>query len=246
MTETLRRGSLRRFSLSGAVLAAWLMLGAGVAHAQDTTTFLDPPRDAANTYPQVVPQGRVDRDIRYVDETNIDLLTGERPAAPDIPRTSPRLRFGGEGLGTFWIVLLVVALLFIFLKFGAGGMLLSADPAAPRKPRKRAKAWGLTAADQSANDIMSQVRAMASRREALILLLRHCLLQAADETETTFKRADTEREALSRLPAKWRRYTELQSILYHSELVHYGGREIDDTAYETALGHGARILMEAR
>ena len=245
MPKTFRRGSLRRFSLFGAILAAWLMLGAGVAHAQDTTTFLDPPRDAANTYPDVVPQGRVDRDIRYVDETNIDLLTGERPSVPDIPDVSPGLRFGG-GLGTFWIVFLVVALLFIFLKFGAGGMLLSADPAAQRKPRKRAKAWGLTAAEQSASDIMSQVRAMASRREALILLLRHCLLQAADETETTFKRADTEREALARLPAKWRRYTELQSILHHSELVHYGGREIDDATYETALGHGARILMEAR
>lgn len=241
----LRRGLLRRSCPTVAGGAVCLILWAGGASAQDTTTFLDPPRDPANTFQQVVPAGRADSDIRYVDETNINLITGERPAVRRNDRLSMP-RFAGGDFSTIAVVLIVLALLFIFLKFGAGGMLLRADPNAPKKPRKRAKAWGLTAADQSVSDIMAQVRAMASRREALILLLRHCLLQAADETETNFRRADTEREALGRLPDTWRRYRQLQSLMFQTELVHYGGRDIDDDAYETALGHGAQILMERR
>lgn len=224
--------------------AACLVLWSGGGFAQGTTTFLDPPRDPQATYQQSVPKGRVDSDIRYVDETGVDLITGERPVFRDIP--APRLRFGGDGLGTFAVVIGVTAVLFLFVKFGAGGMLLRADPSASQKPRRRARAWGLTAHDQSFGDIMEQVRAMASRREALILLLRHCLLQAADETETNFRRADTEREALSRLPATWRRYQQLSALMFQTELVHYGGRDIDDEAYETALAHGAQILMESR
>ena len=245
MRTILRRGFLRRSYPTVAGGAVCLILSAGGASAQDSTTFLDPPRDPANTYQQVVPAGRADSDIRYVDETDINLITGERPAARRNDRLSMP-RFGGGDFSTIAAVLIVLGLLFVFLKFGAGGMLLRADPSAPKKPRKRAKAWGLSAADQSASDIMAQVRAMASRREALILLLRHCLLQAADETETNFRRADTEREALSRLPDSWRRYRQLQALMFQTELVHYGGRDIADDAYETALGHGAQILMERR
>lgn len=234
------RRSARRRRLATVCLVFW----AGGVSAQDATTFLDPPRDPQVTYQQVVPRAQADSDIRYVDETDADLITGERPAIGSIP--SPRSRFAGDGFGTFAVVIGIAALLFLFLKFGAGGMLLRADPSATRKPRKSARAWGLTAKDQSAGDIMAQVRAMASRRDALILLLRHCLLLAAEETETNFRRADTEREALSRLPVSWRRHKQLSALMFQTELVHYGGRAIEDDAYETALANGAQILIEAR
>lgn len=238
--QSVHRRNLRRRR----VIAACLIFWAGSASAQDTTTFLDPPHDPQVRYQQVVPPGQADTDIRYVDETDLDLITGDRPVVRDIPM--PRVYLGDGGFGTFAVVIVIAALLFIFIKFGAGGMLLQRDPSAPNKPRKRARAWGLTAQDQSVSDIMTQIRGMASRRDALILLLRHCLLQAADETETNFRRADTEREALSRLPKTWRRHKQLHALMFQTELVHYGGRDIDDDAYEKALGHGAQILMEAR
>jgi hypothetical protein len=214
----------------------------GAATAQDQTTFLDPPRDPDSAYIDQVP-GRVSTDIRYVDETNANFLTGDRPARRvDVPLRG----FEGGNYGAPLIIVLVAALLFIFLKFGAGGMLLRADPSGAKKPRKRTKAWGMTAADKSAGDIMAQVRAFASRREALIFLLRHCLLQAADETQTNFLRADTEREALARLPESWRRFNQLHALMSQTELVHYGGRDIADDAFEAVLNHGAQILTEGR
>ncbi|WP_373634858.1 hypothetical protein [Yoonia sp. SS1-5] len=228
----------RRFLLGFAFATA-----AGLVSAQDQTTYLTPERDPDSAYLAAVDGRGVSTDVRYVDETDRDLLENNVEAAREPGRP---VNFDGDGLGTFLVVLVVAGLLFLFLKFGAGGALLRADPNATKKPRKRARAWGLTAAEKSAADILAQIRAMASRRDALILLLRHCLLQAADETETNFKRSDTEREALSRLPQKWRFYTQLQGLMFQTELVHYGGREIADDAYETALQNGARILMEAR
>ncbi|WP_296424016.1 hypothetical protein [Yoonia sp.] len=233
-----RRSRLRRSCVS-LWLVCWL---GGAAAAQDVTTFLDPPRDPDGTYGEAMPR-RVAADIRYVDETNVDFLTGDRPERRvDVPLRG----FEGANYGTFLMIALVVALLFIFVKFGAGGMLLRADPSAPKKPRKRAKAWGLTAADHTAGDIMAQVRVMASRREALIFLLRHCLLQAADETQTNFLRADTERDALARLPTSWRRHGQLHALMFQTELVHYGGRDIADDAFDAAIDHGSQILMARR
>lgn len=247
MRSSSRRGTLRRFLFLTCVALCGQF--GGTAAAQEGTTYLTPDIDPDGPYLQAVKGRRtVATDMRYVDETDLDLLTGERPKDAPAPIIRPRgsANFGFGSNGVFFIVAALAVLLFLFLKFGAGRALLQSDPNAEKKPRKRAKAWGLTAADTSAGDIMSQIRAMASRRDALILLLRHCLLQAADETETYFRRADTEREALGRLPSKWRRYPQLKTILTKAELVHYGGRDITDDEFEAVLKNGAQILMEAR
>jgi len=184
----------------------------------------------------------VDTSISYVDETSEDFLTTDRTPAPQVQRTR---RTGTQGPNVFVIVGLFAVALFLLLKFGGAGALLRADPKSGSKPKKRAKGWGLTASEAPAGDILSQIRAMTDRRAALILLLRYCLLQAADETDTMFKRADTEREALSRLPDTWRHRDKLRHILMQTELVHYGGRDIADDDYETALSHGSTILRAA-
>ena len=229
-------------TLSSIVFVATL---ASPAVSQDNTTYLEPPRgEVATSYQDAMPRA-VTHDTRYVDETNIDFLTSEAAPRPRRDLTLPTN--GGSSLSVIIIALIIGGLLFVFLKYGGAGALFQADPNAQKKPKKkRAKAWGLTASEESAGDILAKIRAMASRREALILLLRHCLLQAADETDVFFLRADTEREAFSRLPNNWRRITQLKNLLHRTELVHYGGRDIADPEFETALTFGAQILMEAR
>lgn len=243
MLPMLRRIPLRRSSLCLVILG--LTLSTSPVSAQDTITFIDPPRgEAAELYLDTVPR-RMKTDIQYVDETNIDLLDADARPARSSDRTSLEVGDRG-GMGTFFVIFLLAALLFIFLKFGGAGGLLRADPNAEKKTRKRAKGWGLSSDDETAGDILSKVRAMASRKDALVLLLRHCLLQASEETQVFFKRSDTEREAYARLPISWRRISELKTLLQSTELVHYGGRDITDTDFETALNNGAKILMEAR
>ena len=237
-----RRGFLRRFSLSFAIFLLSCLF-ASFAAAQDQTTYLPVPQgDGSDKYQDVISERDANADLLYVDETDLDFLNRE---IPDIDVRPPRrIPLNGGNYSVILIVTLLAVLLFLFLKFGAGGTLLRADPSAPKKPRKRAKAWGLTAAEQTGGDILASIRAMTSRRDALILLLRHCLVQAADETETVFRRSDTEREALLRLSQKWRRYPQLKDLMLKTELVHYGGRDISDQDFDTALKYGAQILME--
>lgn len=211
--------------------------------AQDTTTFLTPEvgQEAAE-YRTLSESRRIDVTTRYVDETDQDWF-GEAPKVAPAPRALPS--FNGNGVGVGITVAVIVLLLFLFLKFGGAGNLLASDPAAVKRDRKKTKAWGLTAEDAHSQDILSKIRSMKDRRAALILLLRHCLLQAAHETDTTFRRSDTEREALKRLPQGWRQFSNLGILLRRSELVHYGGRPISESDYEETLNVGANILRGA-
>lgn len=245
MLSYARRGLLRRTTTSAQILA--LALSPAIAAAQDSTTYLDPPKgEAAIEYEASLPRA-LQNNVDYIDETDIDLITAETRPEPRVTEsrraTPPAL---ATDSGVFIVVLVIGLLLFLFLKYGGAGGLFQSDPNAEQRPKKRAKAWGLTASEESPSDILSKIRAMASRRDALILLLRHCLLQASDETDIHFLRSDTEREALGRLPSNWRRFKQLTSLLRSTELVHYGGRDISDDEFEAALGFGAQILMEAR
>ncbi len=212
-------------------------------NAENNVTYLTPPRtEASEAYQKRIQFKRVVSEIKYVDTADKSLLEDipiKAPKAPaEIKRRAP-VDIGG--MGPLLIVVLLVAALFLFLKFGAGG-LLAAEPKAPRSPRKPAKAWGLESGSVETNDLMSQLRAMADRRDAMVLLLRHCLLRAATDTDVGFARSDTEREALGRIPERWRLYTELRDILFATELVHYGGRPMGDAEFGQCLDQGAQIL----
>jgi len=122
---------------------------------------------------------------------------------------------GINGLGIAIVVALVGLLIFLFLKFGGAGGLLRADPKDKNRPKEKKKAWGLTAESEDVENIIAKIRAMADRKAAMILLLRHCLLQASQETNVNFRRSDTER---------------------------YGGRSIDDAPFEAVVAHGETIL----
>lgn len=219
-----------------------LMLGPLPAFAQDGTTYLTPPKGQTD-YDAVASPPQVETGIRYIDETDEKFLERETVKTP-ILRPARRIDLGG--LNVAIIVGVVALLLFLLLKYGGAGALLRADPSSGTKPKKRAKGWGLTAAETPAGDILAQIMAMEDRREAMILLLRHCLLQAADETDTYFQRADTEREAMARLPKSWPHLSKLGHIAIQTELVHYGGRAITDEDYNTALDSGRTILRGAK
>ena len=216
------------------------LLWAAPVAAQDQITYLDPPPATSDAYAQSLTGTRASSDIRYVDETDFDLL-GDIPEQerPEVEYTQIP---AGDGAGNTLIAIMAVfALVAAFILATGSGTLLARDPAA-RPPRKRNTAWGLTSDEEETGDILARVRAMPSRRDALILLLRHCLLRAADESEATILRGDTEREVYARLPDTWHAMVPLGQLLHQTELVHYGGRTIADETFETLLSDAGRIL----
>ncbi|QYX55716.1 hypothetical protein K1T73_11540 [Roseovarius sp. SCSIO 43702] len=208
-----------------------------------------PPRDGAEDYLSAARDSRVETELRYADRIDPDLLTDENPeiepAAP--PRSAPSLRIEG-GFGVFLMIALVTILLFLWLRFGGSGALLSATPRESDGAQEAPEAWKI-GSDETAMDgrsLLDRIRAMPDRREALVHLLRHALLAAGDEAQVRFARSDTEREAFARLPEGWRHRDLLRLLLRAAELAHYGGRPVSEEAFENALQQGAAILGPRR
>lgn len=107
--------------------------------------------------------------------------------------------------------------------------------------------WRIDAeAARNPGGLLAHLAALPDRREAMVQLLRHCLLQASDESDTRFARADTEREAFARLPQSWRYHDALHQLLRDAELVHYGGRDVTEEVFQRALDLSGTMLQGAR
>ena len=135
------------------------------------------------------------------------------------------------------------------LDVGCGtGALLRREPREIKDSARPPASWQMGADEASldAGSLMAQLRGMNDRRAALVRLLRHALMAAAQGSGTRFARADTEREAFARLPSGWRHHDALAAILRQAELAHYGGREVSDEAFARMLECGQAVLAAGR
>ncbi len=154
--------------------------------------------------------------------------------------------------GSLAVVLVLVALVVIIglaMFFGNGGVLLSSAPRDVKKRQGEApESWRTSdaAVEERPNDFLSRIAAMADRRQALVLLLRHCLLHAADATGTRLFRSDTERAVFARLPATMPDRERLEHLLAEAELVHYGGRTLQEGHFDTLLNSARALLSVGR
>jgi hypothetical protein len=152
--------------------------------------------------------------------------------------------------GPVAVVLVLVALLLIIglaMRFGNGGVLLSSAPRDVKKRQGEApESWRTSGSEREEKpvDFLQRIAAMADRRQALVLLLRHCLLHAADVTGTRLFRSDTERALFARLPETMPDRERLEYLLSEAELVHYGGRAVAESHFG-ALLNVARSLLSA-
>ena len=210
--------------------------------------MVEPPRGATGqSYSDAISGQRIQSDARYSDETDpaffVNDETAIRPTSQ--PRDMPQIR---GGTGVFIVIALVAVMLFLWLRFGGTGALLSAAPKETDGATTAPEAWKI-GADEAAMDglsLLDQIRAMPDRRAALVRLLRHALLAAGSDSQTRFARSDTEREAFARLPSSWRHRQILGLLLRAAELAHYGGRAVSEDAFEKALEQGALILGSRR
>ena len=234
--------------LCGAFLSLVLALSSGPpAAAQEGPggiSVVKPPRgEAGGAYLEATEGHRITSDAAYSDETDPSFFSEEeikiRPTSQ--PRQSIRLE-GGSGI--FIVVALVLLMLFLWLRFGGTGALLSKEPKETDGATTAPEAWkiGTDEANLDALSLLDQIRAMPDRRAALVRLLRHALLAAGSDSQTRFARSDTEREAFARLPGSWRHRQLLAVLLRATELAHYGGRAVSEDAFEQALEQGSLIL----
>ncbi|MBB4236885.1 hypothetical protein [Rhizobium esperanzae] len=142
----------------------------------------------------------------------------------------------------------LIAVIGLWIRFGNGGVLLASAPREMKRQGEAPESWRTSqaAAEEEPTDFLQRIAAMADRRQAVVLLLRHCLLHAADMTETRLFRSDTERAVFARLPKNMPDRERLANFLTAVELVHYGGRAVAENHFSTLLATARGLLSVGR
>jgi len=152
------------------------------------------------------------------------------PEATEPPKVQPKSvstepALGGS-VGVIVVLIVLVAVIALWMLLGSGGVLLSRAPMTTPSLSDKPENWQGNAlhANERPRDFLADIAAMADRREALVQLLRQCLVQSAKRTGTRVLRSDTERTVFVRLPKKMEHRDELRHLLLQTELAHYGGQ----------------------
>jgi hypothetical protein len=165
------------------------------------------------------------------------------------PLFVPREPIIGGPLAVALVLVGLAAVIGLWMRFGNGGVLLSSAPREMKQRQGEApESWRTSAAEaeEKPNEFLQRIAAMADRRQALVLLLRHCLLHAADVTETRLFRSDTERAVFARLPDHMPDRDRLEDLLTEVELVHYGGRTLAESQFSALLAMARGLLSIGR
>lgn len=239
------------------MLCVWSFPDAGIAQTTDQSStgysVLDsvtaPVGSSTDDYRAVASRAGARTDVIYASEIDGE-LTGEPAKDQPVNNYTRRERaaINLNGFGVLLAVGLVVGALFLWLKFGGGGALLAREPREDKRPKHTTpEAWKMgNEAIKDADGLLAQIAMMTDRTAAMVLLLRHCLLAAARATDARFARSDTERGAFGRLPAHWVHLSRLETMLQHTELAHYGGRDVAQDRFDDALDAARRILSTAK
>ncbi|NBZ86614.1 hypothetical protein [Stagnihabitans tardus] len=210
-----------------APLILWLLAVPALAE----NAPLPPPRgpEGEAIAAQMEAQG-IDSRMTYAGSAE-NIAKPKPPPPPDAPRIA------GGGASAYWVLGLLAVALILILRFGGAGVLTRRKPE-EGAPVTAPEHWQVER-DIAPSSLLEQIANMTDRKAALVRLLRHCLLKAAEDSRTRLARADTEREAFSRLPGE---KPQLRLILQAAELAHYGGRPVSDAGFSAALDAGRRIL----
>jgi hypothetical protein len=164
------------------------------------------------------------------------------------PLMSPREPVVNGPLAVAIVLVGLIVVIGLWIRFGNGGVLLSSAPRDIKRQGEAPESWRTSAAEaeEKPSDFLQRIAAMADRRQALVLLLRHCLLHAADMTGTRLFRSDTERAVFARLPSNMPERDRLENFLTAVELVHYGGRTLAESHFGVLLTTARGLLSSGR
>jgi hypothetical protein len=242
MDRSVRKG-IRRGVGSALALAATLAASLTLAQTPPdglTLTTVDPPRGEAATAYQQAARGRAETQASYATDVQGGRLTVDsRPARA--PASLPRGPVLDGNIAMLVVVGGLALALFLWLRFGGGG-LLARTPATAPPPLVTPDGWNAQGDDTQGGDLLARAAAMNDRRAALVLLLRACLLHAAQATQTRLARSDTERRVLARLPGHFAPRALLADLLRRTELAHYGGRAVSEADFEAGLNAARHVL----
>lgn len=240
-----------RFFVAGLVCAT-VLVGLATAPAMALTEAdVEPTIGPNEQYEQSIRGERVESEIIYL-----------RPSAPfepdgdiriDVPEPETVRDSSSWGpVRWFWVIflgLILAAVIYVIVKnSGAVSVSFKATNEGTRKATDGPDA-GLTLgalSDQPIDSFLERLRAMADRREALILLVSRALELAAEKNDIRLGRAQTARDVVRVLPKSWTHMAVIRRLVREAEIVHFGGRDISEERWDDCLAAAKPIFAEGR
>ena len=213
---------------------------------------LDPleMRPSGEAYQQAIRFRGIDTDVVYFDPTRPppELETEETPPEPQTPsqpgtRETSRSRFtlDEDAARLFVIVILSLAIIGVAYLVARYGGLLQASFSREPDNAESENGNGQAATGETEEPLLASLEAilaMRDRREALVALCRVLLARAVAAQGVLFQRSWTDRDALRRVPQTLGHRDALRALVFASEKVQFGGRDVTEEEFNA---HVARL-----
>ncbi|MEP1610763.1 MAG: DUF4129 domain-containing protein [Roseobacter sp.] len=213
------------------------------AHAQHAELDAQEVRSSSQAYAKAIRFRRIDRDVLYFDPTQPPppLETGQF-----VPRISPQEADQKDTdltiTGGRTVILLIASSIFLgvtYLVVVYGGRVSFSFAANPTNETTRTRHPETTSRlDARSPFSVEAALQMNNRRQALVVLCK-CLLARVMAQEGVLQQDSwTDRDTLQRVPQKLAQREALQTLVYASEKVQFGGRDVSEEEFDE---HVARL-----
>lgn len=194
--------------------------------------------------------GRIDTNVSYIDPNappppfRTDQAVD--PAA-DYPDTNVTGNAASTRFNVFTLVAaaLLIAVVAMFIVYG-GGLQVSlrrqTDNASRAKTPRAAVPGSLAAARPSG---LKSILAITDRREALVRLAQSALVRTVAANGILLQDSWTARDALRRIPRDQSLLTDLRALVYDSEGVLFGDRDVTEDRFQDHVARISPLLAEA-
>ena len=204
--------------------------------ASDKDVIDIPLSPSGQDYRDAVSRSRAATELIYLDPDADETLPREAAKPVNIPRSENLPRF------TLMAVMaaLLVAIAIFALRFAPNTTISMSSPEdRTRESSRRKRDAHQSAAGPTDNiaglEFLNELRKMADRKAALILLLKRALERAVEINGMALGRSQTAREILRKLPRSWDHYPALSRLVGFEERVQFGGHDLPEPVFQESL-----------
>ncbi|MCW2309420.1 DUF4129 domain-containing protein [Rhodobium gokarnense] len=227
------------------ILFVAVVLHASAVVAQEVVQPSREITESGSAYLKSLRLRGIDTDAVYYDPfgPRPPLETSQQPEPPSKEWTA------GDWSAPRIIVVVVTASIlaalgYLLARYGGGiSVSLRQEAANPGRSRRRARGGEESEAEPVPGTLEALLR-IADRRRAVMLLAQSALLRVLGAHGVLPQRSWTARDALSHIPAGQAHLDALRALVFASERVHFGGRDVSEGEFD-ALVEDIRPLFGA-
>jgi len=208
-------------------------LSAAITSAQDAVLTSPELNASGEAYLDAVENHRIASNVIYYDPTAAVPALDTQARLESLQSSEDANRVGADLDRPLAILAaaIIAGIIFLFARFGGNMSIMmqpkSDNPNAIRRSTASLRRNGSEAQPRN----LAEITSIADRRVALILLTQNALRKVATANGLLLQQSWTDREALRRLPADQRHLTALKELVFTSERVQFGGRDVSEPEF---------------